>query len=138
MSYMSYFNHLNAPRTRIERQFNALSSTLFKLVEDCAWRRRPLATFAAFALVYWCNTAFALLFCTMGLYPLLVLQAIPSWEQYPVTVSLLLCHGLTAAMSGLVYTVDRKRRHADASLRYDAWQESKRQSQSLYLNYHGR
>ena len=138
MSYMSDFNHLNAPRTRIERQFNALASTLFKLVEDRAWRRRPLTTLAAFALVYWCNTAFALLFCTMGLYLLLVLQAIPSWEQYPVTVSLLLCHGLTAAMSGLVYTVDRKRRHADASLRYDAWQESKRQSQSLYLNYHGR
>lgn len=138
MSYMSDFNHLNAPRTRIERQFNALASTLFKLVEDRAWRRRPLTTLAAFALVYWCNTAFALLFCTMGLYPLLVLQAIPSWEQYPVTVSLLLCHGLTAAMSGLVYTVDRKRRHADASLRYDAWQESKRQSQALYLNYYGR
>ena len=74
----------------------------------------------------------------MGLYPLLVLQAIPSWEQYPVTVSLLLFHGLTAAMSGLTYSIDRKRRHADASLRYNAWRESEMRRQSLYLNYHQR
>ena len=38
MSYMSYFNHLNAPRTRIERQFNALASTLFKIARGDAAR----------------------------------------------------------------------------------------------------
>ncbi len=138
MSYMSDFSHLQAPRTRIERQFNAAASALVKLVERKAWRSRPLATLGACALVYWANTAFALLFCTMGLYPLVVLQAIPSFEQHPVLVSFILCHGMTAAMSGLTYSIDRKRRHADASLRYNAWRESEMRRQSLYLNYHQR